>query len=188
MKRFLWLVVALATMVLVGCSNNAGGGTGGNGDGNLGDAVALNKEEILSVLEGTWETEGYSNGRYQKIFNPENPNEYLEYAFQYIFTKDLQGITEEDIDFFRTDIGGVLTLIQNLKFGDTNWDYYSDSKNATDKSIFCYLDVYQDGNFLINLKENEDPDYDITTMKISGNKLYIQDMNGDYTICLEKVK
>ena len=117
-----------------------------------------------------------------------NPNEYLEYAFPYIFTKDLQGITEEDIDFFRTDIGGVLTLIQNLKFGDTNWDYYSDSKNATDKSIFCYLDVYQDGNFLINLKENEDPDYDITTMKISGNKLYIQDMNGDYTICLEKVK
>ena len=35
MKRFLWLVVALATMVLVGCSNNAGGGTGGNGDGKL---------------------------------------------------------------------------------------------------------------------------------------------------------
>lgn len=28
MKRFLWLVVALATMVLVGCSNNAGVGGG----------------------------------------------------------------------------------------------------------------------------------------------------------------
>ena len=26
MKRFLWLAAALATMVLVGCSNNAGGG------------------------------------------------------------------------------------------------------------------------------------------------------------------
>ena len=188
MKRFLWLAAALAAMVLVGCSNNAGGGTGGNGDGNFSDAVALNKEEIVSVLEGTWETEGYSNGRYQKIFNPENPNEYLEYAFQYIFTKDLQGITEEDIDFFRTDIGGVLTLIQNLKFGDTNWDNYSDAKNSTDKSIFCYIDVYQDGNFLINLKENKDPDYDITKIKISGNKLYVQYMNGDYTICFEKVK
>ena len=36
MKRFLWLVVALATMVLVGCANNAGGGTNdGNGGSNL---------------------------------------------------------------------------------------------------------------------------------------------------------
>ena len=28
MKRFLWLAAALAAMVLVGCSNNAGGGGG----------------------------------------------------------------------------------------------------------------------------------------------------------------
>lgn len=37
MKRFLWLVVALATMVLVGCSNNAGGGTESEINGSLND-------------------------------------------------------------------------------------------------------------------------------------------------------
>jgi hypothetical protein len=36
MKKFLWLVVALATMVLVGCSNNAGGGTSNGTNGSNG--------------------------------------------------------------------------------------------------------------------------------------------------------
>lgn len=53
MKKFLWLVVALATMVLVGCSNNAGGGTGSE--------VAPSREDNnpLMKLHGTWESNGY---------------------------------------------------------------------------------------------------------------------------------
>lgn len=62
MKRFLWLVVALATMVLVGCANNAGGGTndGGGGNGNM-------EKDPLMRLHGTWESDGYLSYEHQGV-------------------------------------------------------------------------------------------------------------------------
>lgn len=51
MKRFLWLVVALATMVLVGCSNNAGGG---------GDSPKEGGSSNWWI--GTWQGENITKG------------------------------------------------------------------------------------------------------------------------------
>ena len=51
MKRFLWLVVALATMVLVGCSNNAGGG---------GDSPKSSNNNV--AVEGWWKYHTEANG------------------------------------------------------------------------------------------------------------------------------
>ena len=80
MKRFLWLVVALATMVLVGCANNAGGGTSNGTNGSN-----------LIEIEGWWKYHAEANGvslttyiQYDKDGNVLRAGTDKEYTGQYL--------------------------------------------------------------------------------------------------------
>lgn len=80
MNRFLWLVVALATIVLVGCSNNAGGGTSNGTNGSN-----------LIEIEGWWKYHAEANGvslttyiQYDKDGNVLRAGTDKEYTGQYL--------------------------------------------------------------------------------------------------------